>query len=146
MPRFKADKLAKIARIILLIYAISLTGVTVLALTVGPFEDSVPLWVKLRSLESELLESQRKQKPWQEERARLLKAIKSLRADWVTQKESIRVLREVVKNPEIGQKLYEANQLINKLNNERSVLIVKVNQLQQQLLLLVNRQKKGAEE
>lgn len=147
MPRFKTNKLAKIARIILVVYAISFTGVMVLAITVGPFKDSsVTLWVKLRSLETEFRESQKKKKSWIGERERLLMTIKSLRADWVTQQETIRVLREVVKNPGISQKLVETNQLVNKLNNERSVLIVKVNELQKKLLQLADKQKKGAKE
>ena len=62
MSRFKADKLAKISQLILVVYTISLTGVVALALTVGPFKDSVPLWIKLRSVETELRENQKKQK------------------------------------------------------------------------------------
>jgi len=128
--------LRKLSIFLLFLYAFSLTVVTVLALTVGPFQESVPLWVRLRSIEAELHESQRRQRSLEEERGRLLAAIKSLQADWATQQETIRVLREAVKDPEIERRLLEANRLAEKLGRERSVLIVKLDELQKRIKLL----------
>lgn len=125
--------LRKISITLLILYAFSLTVVTVLALTVGPFKESVPLWVRLRSFEAELHESQRRQKSLEEERGRLLGAVKSLQADWNTGQETIRALRELVKNPESEQRLVESNRLAEKLGQERSVLIAKLNELRQEL-------------
>ncbi|MBI4374592.1 MAG: hypothetical protein HY542_06920 [Deltaproteobacteria bacterium] len=126
----------KVSILLLLLYASSLTVMTLLAFTVGPFRESVPLWARLRSLESEFQESQRKQKSLEEERGRLLTAVKSLQADWSSQRETIRVLREAVKDPDIERRLLEANRMVEKLNQERAVLIVKLDEIQKKFKLL----------
>lgn len=126
----------KFSILLLVLYASSLTVMTLLAFTVGPFRESVPLWARLRSLESEFQESQRKQKSLEEERGRLLTAVKSLQADWSSQRETIRVLREAVKDPDIERRLLEANRMVEKLNQERAVLIVKLDEIQKKFKLL----------
>ena len=130
MPRIRP---LKIARILVVVYALSLTALILAAFTIGPFKESVSLWAKIRTLESDLRESRQKQKSFEEERRRLLIAVKNLRADWTNQQETVRALRGLVKNPESEQRLMEANRLAEKLSQERSVLIAKLNQLRQEI-------------
>lgn len=141
MSGIKTGGWIRIARVALAVYAVSLTGVTVLAVTIGPFKDSVPLWVKVRTLETNLQESLKKQTELEEERNRLLTNVKTFHADQLTQQETRRVLQESVKNPELVQKLVEANKKIEKLNSERGILIVKIDELQKQILNSFQREK-----
>lgn len=124
---------AKVARITLGIYLVAITGLVVAAVTVGPFREPLQLWSKIRVLESDLRESERLRKPLEEEKNRLLAAVKKLQSDWNTQQETIRALRELIKNPESEQRLVEANRISQKLSQERSVLIAKLNQLRQEI-------------
>lgn len=115
----------------LVVYAVVLTIMVALALTVGPFGESLNLWAKIRVLESDLRESEKARKSFEEERKRLLTAVKNIQADWVAQRETIRVLQETVANAEKDSRLEEANQLVEKLNQEKAVLITKLNELMQ---------------
>ncbi|MBI4365821.1 MAG: hypothetical protein HY543_03280 [Deltaproteobacteria bacterium] len=125
--------MAQIAKIALLVYAVVLTTLVVLAATVGPFQESYRLWSKVSRLETKYKESERDRNKLEAERARLLAALKQTQANWTAQQETIRALREVVNNPQIEKRLIEANQLIEKLSQERSVLIAKLNALRQEI-------------
>lgn len=146
MNHSKTRKIARFAQIILVFYAVSLTAVTALAFTVGPFKDSIGLWVKLRSIEAKFHNVQKGKADLEKEKDRLLATIKALRADWVVQQDSLRVLREAIKEPDVAKKLVESTNLLQQLNNERTILLLKINELQQQLKRVTEKQAAGAQE
>lgn len=146
MNHAKTRKIARFAQIILVFYAVSLTAVTALAFTVGPYKDSIGLWVKLRSIEAKFRTMQKGKADLEKEKDRLLATIKALRADWVAQQDSLRVLREAVKEPDVAKKLVESTNLLQQFNNERTILLLKINELQQQLKRVTEKQAAGAQE
>lgn len=123
--------LAKIARFLLAGYAAALTIVVALALTVGPFKEPLMLSARIRVLESDLRESKKAQISFEEEKKRLLAAVKNVQASWASQQETLRALRETAKNSENDSRIEEANRLVEKLTQERAVLIAKLNALMQ---------------
>lgn len=128
MRRFFAPK---IARILLIVYAVTLTGAVFFAMTVGPFQETFSLWSKTRIVETKLEESERDRKKLDAERNRLLNTIKNLRADWAGAQETIRALRELTQDRDKEQRLVELNRQVDRLNQERAVLILKLNELRQ---------------
>ena len=123
--------LVKIARFLLAGYAAALTVVVALALAVGPFKEPLMLSARIRVLESDLRESKKAQISFEEERERLLTAVKNVQADWAAQRALTRSLRETVINAENDTRLEEAERLVEKLTQERAVLITKLNELMQ---------------
>jgi predicted transcriptional regulator len=122
---------AKIARFSLVVYAVLLTGAVTLAVTAGPFQEAFRLWAKAGVTETKFKESERDRKKLEAERDRLLKTIKNLQADWAGAQETIRALRELTQNPDDEQRLVELNRLVERLSQERTVLILKLNELRQ---------------
>lgn len=123
--------LAKIARVLLIVYTVTLTGAVVFAMTAGPFQETFSLWSKTRITETKLQESERDRKNLDAERNRLLNTIKNLRVDWAGAQETIRALREMTQDRDIEQRLVELNRQVERLNQERAVLILKLNELRQ---------------
>src|SRR3989338_3481313 len=113
--------LVKIARFLLAGYAAALTVVVALALAVGPFKEPLMLSARIRVLESDLRESKKAQISFEEERERLLTAVKNVQADWAAQRALSRSLRETVINAENDTRLEEAERLVAKLTQERAV-------------------------
>ena len=133
LPKFPGiPKIPKTwAKYSLAAYAVSLTVVVLLAVTVGPFREPVHFWTETRILGNQLAESEKARGKLETERNRLLVALKNIQADWTRGQETIRALRELTKNPESEQRLVEANKVADKLSQERSVLILKLNELRQ---------------
>ncbi|MBI2340748.1 MAG: hypothetical protein HYU99_10385 [Deltaproteobacteria bacterium] len=129
----KKSRFGRIARLLVVVYAVVITVAVALAATIGPFQESFALWTRASILETRLKESQRERGRLEEERTRVLNAIKKLQADWAAGQETIRTLREMTKNPEVEQKLLEANRSVEKSNEERMVLITKLTELQEEL-------------
>lgn len=123
--------LVKIARLLLAGYAVAVTVAVAFALTAGPFKEPLILMAKIRVLESDLRETKKAQISFEEERKRLLTAIKNVQADWAAQRELARSLRETVINAGNDTRLEEANRLVEKLTQEKTVLIAKLNELMQ---------------
>lgn len=123
--------IAKIARASLIVYTVALTGAVVFALTAGPFQETFRLWSEVRVTEAKFQESERDRKELEAERDRLVKTIKNLQADWAGAQETIRALRELTNNPDNEQRLVELNRLVEKLSQERAVLILKLNEFRQ---------------
>lgn len=134
----------KVLRLALPIYAVIITALVVLAATIGPFQESYHLWTRASLLESQLKQSQNERSKAVEERDRILAAMKKLQNDWNAQQENIKALRELTKNPEMEQRLVEANALVAKNLEERAVLISKLNELQQEIQACENEKKKNA--
>ena len=121
----------KIALVLLLVYAVALTGAIFFAVTVGPFQEPFHLWSEVRVLETKLKESEQYRRNLEAERDRLLTTVKNLQADWAGAQEAIRALRELTQNPDSEQRLVELNRLVEKLSQERAILILKLNELRQ---------------
>ena len=121
------------------LYAISITVVVILAATVGPFQESFQLWTNSRVLEMKYKESEREREKLNTEKDHLLETVKNLQTDWTAGQETIRTLRELVDNPENEKKLLEANRLAEKLSQERSVLIAKLNDVREEIQACINR-------
>ena len=133
----------KIARLLLAGYVAALTLLVILAVTVGPFQESYHLWTETSALKTRIRESERERKNLGAERDRLLAAVKKLQVDWVAGRETIRALRELTKNPEGEQRLLEANRYADKLSQERAVLIAKLNELRPKIEACENEKKKN---
>src|SRR5262245_12553304 len=99
----------KVLRLLVVIYAVLLTVLVALAVTVGPFQESFQLWGKSSMLETQLKEAQRARNDLAVENTRLLEAMKKLQTEWNTQQETVQALREMTKNPEMEQRVVEAN-------------------------------------
>lgn len=127
----KSPALIKFARLSLPVYAVVLTALVILAATVGPFQESYRLWSQVRVLQSGYKESEGARKKLEEERTRLLATLRNVQANWTAQQATIRALRQAVNNPEVEQRLVESNRLVEKLIQERAVLIAKLNALRQ---------------
>ena len=126
-------KVAKIARVALPVYAVVVTGLVALAVTVGPFREPAHFLVTKGLLEANLKNSEREQKKLETERDRLLEAMKKLQTDWRAGQETIRALRELSRDPAMEQRIVEANRTIEKLLQERAVLIATLNEIQKEL-------------
>ncbi len=123
---------AKIARASLIAYVVALTIAVAFAVTAGPFQETFRLWAKAGAAETKFKDSERDRKKLEAERDRLVKTIKNLQADWTGAQETIRALRELIKNPEDNEQyLVGLNRAVEKLNQERAVLILKLNELRQ---------------
>lgn len=122
---------AKIARASLIVYVVTLTIAVVFAVTAGPFQETFRLWAKAGATETKFKESERDRQKLEAERDRLLKTIKNLQANWAGAQETIRALRELTQNPDNEQRLVELNRQVEKLSQERAVLISKLNELRQ---------------
>lgn len=124
---------SKLARLSLPIYAVTLTVLVALAALFGPFQESHELWTEVSLLEAKYRETERARLSAEAERTRLLSALKDLQVDWAESQETIRTLRELTKNPDMEQKLMEANRLTEKLRQERDLLIVKLSELREEI-------------
>ena len=122
---------AKIARILLIVYTVTLTGAVVFAVTVGPFQETYRLWSKTRLAETKLEESEQDRKNLDAEKNRLLNTIKDLQVNFANAQETIRALRELTQDPDKEQRLVELNREVEKLSQERAVLIFKLNELRE---------------
>lgn len=131
----------KIATVFLMAYALVLTVAIVLAVSMGPLQKSLHLWTQVKVLEAQVQDSTEERKKLDTERNRLLEAIKNLQTDWERGQITIQTLRDLSKNPDVTQKLIEANLVIEKLSEERAVLITKLNELRQE----IETQKKSAD-
>lgn len=125
------SKFSWIARFFLVAYAVVMTAMVALAVTVGPFKESIRIWTQARLLETKFKESERERERLEEERDRLLLTIKGMQSDWTSNQKTIQALRQLVSNPENEQRLVEVNQLNEELSRERTVLITKLNDLRQ---------------
>lgn len=127
----------------LVTYAVVVTITVALAVTVGPFRESLQIWTKARLLETQFKEVNQKLVQVEEERERLLTTIQNLQATFTKDQESLLALRELVKNPESEQQLVEANRINEELSRERSVLIAKLNEIRQLLQTCVGEKSAG---
>ncbi|MFH0799982.1 MAG: hypothetical protein V2A66_07380 [Pseudomonadota bacterium] len=124
-------KASKIARALLVVYAVTLTGAVVFALTAGPFQETFRLWSKTRLAETKLEESEQGREKLEAERGRLLDTIKNLQTDWTGAQETIRALRELTQDPDKERRLVELNRQVGRLDQEKAVLILKLKELRQ---------------
>lgn len=129
----------------LVAYAVVITVAVALAVTVGPFKDSLRIWTKARILETKFKESELVRGNLAEERDRLLATIQNLQASFTADQASLEALRELVKNPESEERLVEANRLSDELNRERTVLLSKLNELRQELQVCIDAKKPEAQ-
>lgn len=132
-----------IARFLLVAYAVVMTAMVALAVTIGPFKESVRIWTQARLLETKFKESEKERGKLEEERERLLVTIKGMQADWTSNQKTIQALRQLVNNPENEQRLVEANRLNEELSRERTILITKLNELRQAVQSCTDEKKAG---
>lgn len=117
------------AKFLLVAYAVVITVAVALAVTVGPFRESLQIWTKARLLETRFKEVDQDRANLVAERDRLLSTIQNLQASFASDQNALQALRELVKNPESEQRLIEANRITEELGRERTVLIAKLNEL-----------------
>ncbi|MBI4412261.1 MAG: hypothetical protein HY541_07245 [Deltaproteobacteria bacterium] len=134
---------SKIARFFLAVYAVTLTTAVALAVTIGPFAEPFRTWTKARVLETQLEETERERKSLEEERNRLLTAVKNLQAEWARARVTTGTSGVPTESPDIERRLAEANQLAEKLIQERAVLIAKLNELRERIEAKTGEKKTG---
>lgn len=124
-------------------YAVVVTVAVALAVTVGPFKESLQIWTKARILETKFRESEQEREKLSAERERLLTTVQNLQASFGSDQDTIKALRELVKNPESEQQLVTANRTVEELGRERAILIAKLNELRQQIQTCIDEKKAG---
>lgn len=140
----KGKLLGKIAKIFLTIYTLALTGALAAALFYGPLKDPIRARAEIRVAQLRLREMEDEVEKLERERKTLILTIRNLQADAKTQQKTIEAFRQAGKDISFEKQIEETNQLVEKLNRERTVLIEKLGELQKELQALANTRAKEA--